>query len=1159
MLKHSIKFLTIALFIALPLAMFAGDTGKITGTVVDKENGNVLPGVNVLLEGTSMGAATNTDGEFFILFVTPGLYNVKFTYIGYASVTVQGVRATKDLTTNMYNIELTTEAIEGQEVIVIAEKPLIEINATNEVRVIRAEDIQNMPLRGYNSIAALQTGVVSTGGDLHVRGGRSDEVGYYIDGVYVNNPYSSVGASGTSGGGIAATPARGTMEVPNTSLEEISFQAGGFNAEYGSANSGIISATTKEGREKLQASFESLTDGVFPTSGNPSAFSYGYNLLSGSVSGPIPGMGAIRYSFAGEFKNLDDANSSWGSHPVYTGKLDQTTGLPANGEEFTDVNGNGVWDDKNYWVDNGIVYSNPKIGPLQEEAETYVDANGNGKYDAFSISGDDIEYRNGPLPNNRSTRSMMNGNIVVNFKDIIGLPFKLKTGGSFFSEKRSSYIHSFSLFNYYNDNGSLKLRFPKNESSTLTQYARLTGAIAKNTYLSFQVSSFNDEYEEYDPLFKEGNGKFLFDDGSESDVYPFLQYGKRYDFAAESWVTPLLPTAGTRPGLADSVAQFAFAGRVWDDYTKQNMSHLSITGSITTQVGDHEIKAGFDHRDYTIRYYRILAPMRLASTLQQTAPYSSAQKDSLIGTSWDTDENDAISSEEYDTYYDKSIFDAYMNAYADNIGYDLTGQKNVDSGIDGARNPLISAVYLQDKLELKDLILNLGLRYDRIDPDNMRFNPETGGALNIIIDSKTGQLAKTVYLDDTNENSIADYDGEDKYRSLTPTYSQYYFDENDNILLASQDGLDNDGDGDIDEPGEGHPFDLEGKPLQIKSKIREMLSPRIGMAFPVTDRTVFHAQYGKFIQQPELNRMFISYTRFLANMQQGNYTTSGNPDLQPVVTTQYELGFKQLITNDISIDATVFYKQMSGYVTIRNVTDVTGAAYPLNYAVYVNGDYGTVKGLSLAFGMRRINNVQVNANYTLSYAGGTGSNSTRQYTIAWQSGNSPTFVSPLEFDQRHTGNITLDYRTGNRGVLSNFGVNILAEFGSGTRYTPSHIRSEVFQTSDPSRPNAGLNTGVMPATFNVSLQIDKGFNLMGTRLSVYLQIENALNSQIVRDVYAATGEPGNDNWLNTDEGQAVWLDKYGDTLGKDLYNAKISHPYNWGAPRQVRFGLRINL
>jgi len=286
MLKHSVKFLTMALFIALPLVVFAGDTGKITGIVVDKENGNVLPGVNVLLEGTSMGAATNADGEFFILFVEPGLYNLKFSYIGYAEVTMQDVRITKDLTTNLYSIELTPEAIEGQEVTVVAEKPLIEINATNEVRVVRAEDIQNMPVRGYNSVASLQTGVVADGDVLHIRGGRTDETGYYVDGVYVNNPYD-LGRSG---------------DLPNLSLEEISFQAGGFNAEYGSANSGIISTTTKEGREELQVSFESLTDGMLPSSGDPSAFSYGYNMVAGAVSGAYPRHQCDSYSLAENFE-----------------------------------------------------------------------------------------------------------------------------------------------------------------------------------------------------------------------------------------------------------------------------------------------------------------------------------------------------------------------------------------------------------------------------------------------------------------------------------------------------------------------------------------------------------------------------------------------------------------------------------------------------------------------------------------------------------------------------------------------------------------------------------------------------------------------------------------------------------------------------------------
>ena len=1127
--RHQARFVLVLLTIILvPLSLFAGETGKITGTVIDEENGNPLPGVNVVLEGTSFGAATDLNGDFVVLFVPPGLYNVKFTFIGYATVTIENVRATKDLTTNLYSVKMGTEAIEGHAVTVIAEKPLIEINATNEVRVVRSEDIQNMSVRGYKDIVSLQTGVVNTGGDLHVRGGRSDEVGYYIDGVYVNNPYSSFSAAGTATGGVSATPDRGTMEIPNTAMEEISFQAGGFNAEYGSANSGIINTTTKEGRDRFHSSFETLTDAMWQKDdgGDPMVYSYGNQLLSGAISGPVPGLAWVKYFLSGETRAIADAHPTWGTHAVYVGDLDKNLGIPTNGEAFTDLNGNGVWDRESTIASRGR-------GPVTA-AEPYVDENGNGRHDAFFINGNDIKYRNGPLPNNDSKRTMVSGNILFDLKEIVGLPFKLKTGGTYYSDRRDAYIHGRSVFDYYNDNGTLRLRFPREDSKTQTTYARLTGALSTNTYFSFQYSRYEDYYEEYDPMYKKGNGKFLFDDGSASEELPYVQYGKRYDYVDSSWVNPLFPTAGTQPVLTDSVVQYSFAGRVYDEYVKNKIIYNGFKGTVTKQMGKHELKAGFDYRDYNIRFYRIAAPIRLASTFQNNAPYSLAQKDSLLflaisaipgedsiqfngnwydkWAKWDTNQDSSISDSEYEAYYDDRIYNTYEGAYAENIGYDVTGTKNLNSGDNGARKPVIGALFVQDKLELKDMILNAGLRYDYIDPNNYRFNPATGGANNVVINT-FGNLAETVYLDEEGE-----------YRSVTPTA-----------------------------------IDSVGKPLRIKSKIRTLLSPRIGLAFPVTDRTVFHAQYGKFIQQPELNRMFISYTRFLANMQQGNYTTSSNPDLQPVETTQYEIGFKQLVTNDVSLDMTVFYKQMTGYVQIRNVNQVGGneAAYPTVYALYVNGDYGTVKGLSLALNVRRINRVQLSANYTLQYAGGTGSNSTRQYTIAWQSGNYPTFVSPLEFDQRHTANIVIDYRMGEKDIIPMFGINLLAEYGSGRRYTPSRVRSEVFDTSNPAQPVAGLNSGVMPSSFSLNLQIDKGFRINNVYLAAYAQITNLLNTEIVNDVYAATGEPGNDNWLASSEGQAIWLNPYGSNIGSDLYKSFISHPYNWGPPRQVKLGLRV--
>ena len=218
--------------------LFGGDTGKISGTVVDGANNEPLIGANVIVVGTYLGAATDEDGEYDILQVPPGIYEVSVKYYGYAKLTTSNVRVATDLTTKL-DFKVTVQVEEGQEVTIVAEKPLFERSATNEVRVVRAEQIQNMPVRGYNNIASLQTGVVvDNDGDLHVRGGRRDETAYYIDGVYVNSTYDLSRAG----------------EVPNMALDEIAMQIGGFGAEYGDARSGIVNITTKTGGDRLEFS-----------------------------------------------------------------------------------------------------------------------------------------------------------------------------------------------------------------------------------------------------------------------------------------------------------------------------------------------------------------------------------------------------------------------------------------------------------------------------------------------------------------------------------------------------------------------------------------------------------------------------------------------------------------------------------------------------------------------------------------------------------------------------------------------------------------------------------------------------------------------------------------------------------------------------------------
>jgi hypothetical protein len=142
---------------------------------------------------------------FYIFNIPPGIYELEASYIGYAKTTIQNVRISVDLTTDV-NFLLEREAVAGQEVIVVAERPIIEKSSTNERRVVRSEDIENLPVRGAKDIAALQTGVVKIGNELHVRGGRTEEVVYYVDGVYQVNEYNRI--TRPEAGEVSSSPSR---------------------------------------------------------------------------------------------------------------------------------------------------------------------------------------------------------------------------------------------------------------------------------------------------------------------------------------------------------------------------------------------------------------------------------------------------------------------------------------------------------------------------------------------------------------------------------------------------------------------------------------------------------------------------------------------------------------------------------------------------------------------------------------------------------------------------------------------------------------------------------------------------------------------------------------------------------------------------------------
>jgi CarboxypepD_reg-like domain len=226
-MKKTLFLTLVALILSTPL-IFAGTTGKITGTITDADNGEPLPGVNVVLEGTTMGAVTNLDGYYVILNVPPGGYTLKASYIGYTAERVTNVIVKIDLTTTQ-DFKLKQEAVAGEEVVVVAQRPVVVQDVSASQANFNIEEVKVLPVVTVASVVGLQAGVQGLG----IRGGGSDQTAFMVNGITLrderdNTPYTAISF---------------------TSIDEIQIQTGGFNAEFGNIRSGLINVVTKEGKK----------------------------------------------------------------------------------------------------------------------------------------------------------------------------------------------------------------------------------------------------------------------------------------------------------------------------------------------------------------------------------------------------------------------------------------------------------------------------------------------------------------------------------------------------------------------------------------------------------------------------------------------------------------------------------------------------------------------------------------------------------------------------------------------------------------------------------------------------------------------------------------------------------------------------------------------
>ena len=234
-MKSRLLLLSVLLLFTLADAP-AGNTGKIAGEVKDGQTGEAIVGASVQILGTSMGAATNIDGYYVILNIQPGKYTLVATGVGYNKKTVTDLQVSIDFTTTI-DFKLSSTVVEmGEEVVTVAERPLVQKDLTASTATVNGAQIAALPVTEVGQVLNLQAGVTTDrNGGLHLRGGRSGEVAYWIDGVPVTNAYD-----GTQ-----------VVEVNKSLVQELQLVSGAYNAEYGQAMSGIVNIATKEGSSKF--------------------------------------------------------------------------------------------------------------------------------------------------------------------------------------------------------------------------------------------------------------------------------------------------------------------------------------------------------------------------------------------------------------------------------------------------------------------------------------------------------------------------------------------------------------------------------------------------------------------------------------------------------------------------------------------------------------------------------------------------------------------------------------------------------------------------------------------------------------------------------------------------------------------------------------------
>jgi hypothetical protein len=952
-------------------------TGRIAGKVTDAKSGEPLAFANVVIMGTNplLGAMTLNDGTFTITGVPVGTYTVKAMMMGYAAVEKPGVAVNAGLVTDV-NFQLS-EVVVGrtQEIVVEAEIPQVNVTSSDQRARVSSDQLKELPVDDVVSAVALKSGIVKTGDELHVRGGRSQEVQMQIDGVPVDDPLG------------------GSMSVGLLGTDNSEVITGGMDAEYGNAQSAIINISTREGGKSFEGQVRYMTDDF----GRSDKTYTNYDRLSLGFGGPTF-LKSLTYYMSGEatFQDGDNWTIARRNETKIIGDW-----LKYSDRQFSSYNLQGK-----------LAYQvNPRLKLIGEAIFSH--SVGNPYAHNWNIEGYVQKiYRFVALRPSRDSqtedaRSFGAYSSVYQGDWLTNVPARVEYYPGTLAERRRT-IYPIVVY--------AKVRDP-NDATRPAFVVR---------YDNFYARMLTDVYGR--------EGEVIWDEAILDGEGNFVRHESKLLF--EGFQNPESKFSHFRDD--SSYVYFNSAENV----TTGTSNDLNLKFAINHNVSDDVL--------YTVNFTRLRFKSLNTVDGKEPAEFSTAgHPGTLPSGSW---RYSGISSEDFYTDPDNPYYVT---------GYDWPAYTN---RVTTAYN--LKADITSKKWQNHQFKTGVQFIYNDLDENSINF---------------PGRVRRL------NDGSLAQGGRSNTFHNFNPEASYYVQDK-----WAYQGMIVNGGVRiDFFSPGNNNEIQIRSDEIdQNVDKYKFQISPRLGFAFPITDRDKFHFHYGRFTQWPSRNFLFKTQDMLFGS------GVLGNPDLDEELTVSYQAGVSHQFNETIAGHFVVFNKDIFGLISSTRVLDTELGVQGYRY---INRTYASSRGLEVSLEKMRNRYFGGEISYTYSYADGVASDA--EFGVSAEGlTHLPTQEMPLDWDQRHTLNVTLSLQDQNK-----WGATVVYSYGSGLPWTPV---DRFARRQDPLWENSER----LPTQHIINIQGRKMFSIYGQELMLFFEGRNLLDEDILSPGGIAPGAfPGMQN------------------------------------------------